>query len=179
MKKLLILFLSIFLTACAPKFSAYKAKQDNFSPGVEHFFSGDIAFQENDLGGPGVGMFKIHTYKKSSKLDWGLSTRWISLSSRWLFVNKIAFNIDGKIYTFDSMPSPLRQVISFGGVGVEEINNFSVTNEFIKQLITAKSIIVRVSGSHFYLERTLTIEDINNIKWYITYIESGNEPNQN
>lgn len=171
MKNLFVLLISIFLVGCAPKFNAYKAPQDNFSPGVEHFFSGNIAFQENEFGGPGVGNFQLHTYKKSNKFTWGLTTDWRGHSPNWLFVNQIAFNKDGKIYTFNSDPNPLRQVTL---LYVEEKNHFNIPNEFIKELTTAQSIIVRVSGTNFYLERTLTNEDVNNIKWYISYIHNGN-----
>ena len=174
MKKLFFIFSIICLSACSlGKFEAYKAKPDNFSPGVEHYFSGDIYYQENNFGGPGVGTFNLHTFEKENRLSWEIHVRWISASMRLLFPKSIAFNVDGKILTFNNLTIP--HTSSFG-VSVVQNQTFAVSDELINSFSNANSIIVRVSGAQDYLERILTPEDIKNIKWYISYIKSGNVP---
>ena len=65
-----------------------------------------------------------------------------------------------------------------GGSMVMERNIYGVSDEFISKLENANSVIVRVSGTQAYVERTLSQEDIKNIKWYISYMKSGNRPTQ-
>ncbi|AWI51775.1 hypothetical protein DDU33_09890 [Actinobacillus porcitonsillarum] len=174
MKKLFFIFSIICLSACSlGKFDAYKAKPDNFAPGVEHYFSGDLYYQENDFGGPGIGTFNIHAFRKENNLSWEVHTRWISASSKLLFPQSIAFNVDGKILTFNNLA--IANTSSFG-LSVVQNQNFVVSDELIDLFSNANSIIVRVSGTQYYLERTLTPEDIKNIKWYISYIKAGNVP---
>lgn len=163
----------MMLSACSSEFLAYKANPDNFNPGVEHYFSSDIEFQENEFGGLGSGVFKINSYIKNDTITWALSTLWVSTYSKWLFVNDIAFNIDGKIIKSTSQGIPNREVTAFG---VVEKNHIPVTNELIDLLSKANSVIVRVSGTNYYVERILTADDIKNIKWYISYIKQGNKP---
>lgn len=172
MKKFILIF-TMMLSACSSQFSAYKANPDNFNPGVEHYFSSDIEFQENTFGGPGVGTFKINSYIKNDTTTWALSTFWFSSYFKWLFVNDIAFNIDGNIIKSISQGIPNREVTA---LGVVEKNHIPVTNELINLLSKANSVIVRVSGTNYYVERVLTPDDIKNIKWYISYIKQGNRP---
>lgn len=172
MKKFILIF-TLFISACSSQFSAYRANPDNFNPGVEHYFSSDIEFQENTFGGPGVGTFKINSYVKNDNITWALSTLWISSYFKWLFINDIAFNIDGKIINATTQGIPTREVTA---LGVVEKNHIPVTDELIKLLSKANSVIVRVSGANYYVERTLTPEDVKNIRWYISYINQGNKP---
>lgn len=172
MKKFILIF-TLFISACSSQFSAYRANPDNFNPGVEHYFSSDIEFQENTFGGPGVGTFKINSYVKNDNITWALSTLWISSYFKWLFINDIAFNIDGKIINATTQGIPTREVTA---LGVVEKNHIPVTDELITLLSKANSVIVRVSGANYYVERTLTPEDVKNIRWYISYINQGNKP---
>lgn len=178
MKKLFLTLVTVCLLGCSnlTPFKAYQAPQDNFNPNVLHYFSGGIFYQENEFGGPGVGRFYLNTFDKDNVLTWTITTDWLSSSiggAKWLFNNTIAFNIDGKIYKFNGHAIPNTSVTGFG---VIEKNSYSVSNEFIDKLSQANSVIIRVSGTQNYVERILTVEDIKNIKWYISYIKAGNRP---
>ena len=163
------LLISILLTGCAESpFQAYRAAPDNFNPGSEHLFSSPIDIQPITFGGNGSAWFRFNTLKKGTTSSWNIETYW--LGKDWLFVNNIAFNIDGKITNSPSTNNN-REIVH--SVGVSERQFSPAPQELITALTQAQTVIVRFSGQIYYLEKQLTAQEVTNIKWYINFIKEG------
>lgn len=77
--------------------------------------------------------------------------------SGWLFTESILFNVDGKIYRFDSS-SEHREIAS--GPYVQELNYYySVNNSLLELLRDAKSVKIRIEGRDHYLDPDFPKDD--------------------
>lgn len=163
------LLASTVITGCTESpFQAYRAAPDYFSPGIDHLFSSPIDIQPNTFGGNGSAWFRFNTFKKNTVNSWNIETYW--LGKNWLFVNGIAFNIDGKITNYPSANGK-REIVH--SIGVSERHFSPVPQELITALTQAQTVIVRLSGQNYYVEKQLTAQEMTNIKWYIAFIKEG------
>lgn len=153
-----------------PAFAGNKshlAKPDPFYPDRIHYFSDPIEIKENKLFtlDSGSSFFQIHHAQTSSNIVWYLTTEYFS--EHWLFIQKIRFLIDGKIYDFQSEPYPKHEISNLGGVWVEETNLFIITDELINAIKNANSIRIRLEGNNYYQERVLSENDLKYMKWFL------------
>lgn len=169
MKKLiaLILLISTWTTAFAGDYKVYTAKQDPFYPDTVHNFSDVIEIKENKLFSlsSSFSFFQIHKSTTKPNVTWYLTTFYSG--DDWLFVNNLKVLIDGKVYEFIAEPRPKREVTPLAGVMVQESDTFFVTKEFLQAMQNAKSVLMRLSGQHYYQERALSEKDLNYIKWFL------------
>jgi hypothetical protein len=161
-----ILLVSTIGCATTSEFKAFRSEKDPFNPDKIHYFSSAVSIKTTQFIDPSWSFFRVHFAKVDSEDIWYFETTYSA--SDWLFVNTLKFVVDGNIYSWESQPNPTRKVND----GIMETNLFIVNEQFINSLKTANNIIVRLSGDKYYIDKTLTADDIHNIKWFINYVDS-------
>jgi len=185
MKKIRLFVLALFFLFQSPVFAgdfkSYLANPDPFSPDVVHYFSSPLDINEISFWhNTGFSHFEIHHLQSPSGVIWFIST--IYNSSDWLFVEKLKFLVDGKVFEFQSSPNPKRETGVMGDAYVQETNQFTLSNDLIAAVKNAKSITIRLAGNHYYQDRVMPQADITNVQWFISQmedIESGNKEKSN
>jgi hypothetical protein len=174
----------IILGGCAstgppPVFQGYLAHEDPFRPGRVHQYSDNIK-----LGGTWRSHFDInHVITSEGSQYWYLSTTYGARD--WIFVKTLAFVVDGTVWSFETQANPKREVIpveggyssygrgrSGGYSSILEKNKFIVNDGFMDSICLATTVIVRLTGDHYKVERTLTPEDIHHFKWFIEFVRN-------
>lgn len=173
MKQFASLIAVLLITAgCATtnEFHSYQEKPDQFKPGVIHYYSDDITIKENELLNQGYSTFDFNFTKTPTNNIWHINTTYHA--EEWLFIGSIQFMVDGKIYNFKTQPSPKRETGIAATSYVEEHNQFILSDSFIEAIRSAQTITLRLEGQHYYLDRTLSTQDIKNINWFISYVKT-------
>ena len=86
----------------------------------------------------------------------------------WLFIESMIFNIDGENITI----SPSMDTDCGYGGKIWEWCDTQISLEFIEKLANAKSVKVKMNGSHYYDTRTLTTAQIQSIKNTYDYFKA-------
>lgn len=86
----------------------------------------------------------------------------------WLFIESMIFNIDGENITI----SPSMDTDCGYGGKIWEWCDTQISLEFIEKLANAKSVKVKMNGSHYYGTRTLTTAQIQSIKNTYDYFKA-------
>jgi hypothetical protein len=84
----------------------------------------------------------------------------------------LKFVADGTVTAFESQPNPKREVGYLGTTNIFEENRFVIPEPFLDGLRTAQNVAVRLVGEHYYVDRTLTRDDVHNIGWFIDFVRS-------
>ena len=169
--RILLIVVLISVTGCATgPFKAFIADKDPFSPDKTHYFSSTLEIKDVQFLSSGFAFFRIHCVQSNSGKLWYLETTYSSKD--WLFVKDFKFVADGVVFEFPSQANPKREVGYLGGTDVFEVNTFVVPESFLVSLKSANSIILRLTGDHYYIERTMTPDDIFNIGWFYDYVQS-------
>lgn len=92
-----------------------------------------LKFRHPENGEPGAPEYALVT-------DYG--------GQSWMFVERIRFRVDGKIYDLDSIAHD-RAVLA---ESVSEINVFEIEQELVEQIANAEEVRVRIDGSKRNLE---------------------------
>lgn len=101
-------------------------------------------------------------------------------SSNWLFVEKLIFNVDGKISNFTSEPSPKHEIgTPISATDVAEENQFVLSDSFIEDLHKAKSVSVRLEGRDYYQDKLLEPADIHNMISFIDWVYKNGKIKKN
>lgn len=139
--------------------TTYLKNPDSMNPNHVTYFT-DVLF----LSESASLSFEATRYE-DGVIRWYLKTEYSGKD--WIFVNKLSFNIDGRIYHFDSKHNQ-REVLTTGKVRVWESNFFTVSPEFMTKLANSTSAIVRVSGKNYYVEDNIK-NDLWKVKWFVVY----------
>lgn len=176
-RKAAVFILSVFalstliLSGCATqKFSAYLKEEDKFNPGVKTYYSDSIPLTEGSMFTVTNGNMKLFHEGNDILHGWYIETTYVS--EHWLFVNKLMVSVDGKIFVLQSSPNAIRDVGYIFSDMVREINRFRVERDFIEAILNAKTVTTRLVGRNYHQERDLKPLELNDLKWFITYLKS-------
>ena len=84
--------------------------------------------------------------------------------SDWVFTRRIIFNCDGKNFTFTAPEARQRDVIWGGGIYERYDLQLVFETSFIQSAISSKKVRVRFAGDRRVADRTLSKQDIQNLK---------------
>jgi len=89
-------------------------------------------------------------------------------SSEWIFINSgesLSLLLDGELLRLTAPTNPRRDVLDGGRV--REIATYLVSADILRQIATATEVKMKLSGSRYYVERTLTPENIQRLRGFI------------
>ena len=167
----------VLLTSCVP--SANTIAPDVYFKGPDKFdtqntktYSGsDIDIKSVTFGSSGFSFFYLRFMQSDNLETWQV---WTLFSGKdWMFVNKIKFLVNKDIFEFNTMSDPIRKVSDpLGGSNISERNQFIISPQFCKAVLSANEISVRLIGKNLYIERDLSKNDIQKLANFITYIDT-------
>lgn len=167
--KLLALICIATTIGCAStgEFKAFLADKDQFSPDTVHYFTSAVSIKEVSFGESSWSYLRLHYQKTNNNIIWYIGTFYSS--EHWLFIQNLRFIVDGKIYTFQSQPSPKRETGTFPNVHIEETNQFVLSDAFLADMLKAQSVTIRLEGKDYFQDKTLDPSEVKNLIWFINY----------
>jgi hypothetical protein len=161
----------VAFVGCASSFKIVKLEHDPFRPDLRGYGTSTI-WKENGLvaaGGNRVGI----SFQCAREKGFALVANTSYLGSDWVFITELTFLVDGKIFPLKATGTPYQKTMTvLDRVFCNERNTFIIPDSLRLALSNARSVQIRLTGEHEYIDDTMSAQDVLHIREFMSVADT-------